>query len=366
MNTAAEGTPVVTAPRERGWQWLVLGLTAAVLVSLVNLWPPSLALLGLSVRWALPIQSFVMLLCAGLGACAVAAWAGGGRLAPALVAIAALALWIWAWPPSSSGVTAFEAGWALAVAAIFGWVSVLRSVQPLLHRALLTVGAAGVLVLGLLSVRTGSGLQGLERSFAQELVNRRNLSLAVWQERVTDPSWVALGLRVPAIAASSDRLAQRLAGAVLPTQLWPALLVLETLLALALAWATWHRLARVRLGPPLAKLSDFRFNDQLVWGLVVGATLVLLPSLAVWETAGMNLLVVFGALHALRGLGVLAWWIPDSLAMALLVVLLVCILLLGPVQVLATVAVLALGLGLGDTWRDFRRTARPLRPKFRP
>lgn len=366
MNTAAEGAPIVTAPRERGWRWLVVALLAAVVVSAVDAWPTSLALLGLAVRWALPVQSFLLLVLVGLGACAVAAWANGGRALPAILVSVVLTLWIWRWPPALSGVAAFESGWALAVAAVFGWVCVVSTDQPLLHRALFTVGAAGALVLALLTVRTTGGITQWQQSFAQELVQRRDRSLALWQERVADPSWVALGARVPAIEATSGRLAQRLAGASPPSQVVAALLVLETLAALSLAWATWHRFTRVRLGPPLSKLSAFRFNDQLVWGLIVGATLVLLPSLRGWQTAGINLLLVFGALHALRGLGVLVWWVPDGLAAVILMVLLVCIPLLGPVQVLATVAVLALGLGLGDTWRDFRRTARPLRPDLRP
>ena len=187
-----------------------------------------------------------------------------------------------------------------------------------------------------------------------------------WEARRTGPAWRALAERVPPVARSAEAVAEFMAAAPSPTPLIPALLVLETLVALALAWATWHRLARHRLGPPLAPVSQFRFSDQLVWGLVVGTTLVLLPTLSAWRTIGVNLLVVFGALYALRGLGVLLWWIPDRWAVLPLLLLLVCIPLLGPVQVLATVAVLALGLGLGDTWRDFRRTARPLRPESRP
>src|SRR3712207_8406043 len=34
------------------------------------------------------------------------------------------------------------------------------------------------------------------------------------------------------------------------------------------------RVSRARIGPPLAPLREFRFNDQLVWGLVAGITAV--------------------------------------------------------------------------------------------
>ena len=57
--------------------------------------------------------------------------------------------------------------------------------------------------------------------------------------------------------------------------LLPALLALESLAALALGWAAYRRLSPVQIGPPLSPLIDFTFNDQLVWGLAVGATLCL-------------------------------------------------------------------------------------------
>jgi hypothetical protein len=132
---------------------------------------------------------------------------------------------------------------------------------------------------------------------------------------------------------------------------FPALLALESLAALALAWGLFHRISRTRVGPPLSRLRDFRFGDQLVWGLLAGIVLVVIPSLDALRGLGLNLIVFFGALYALRGLGVLAWFMADRrLALAILVVL----------GILFTPAVgaLALGLGLGDTWVDWRGKAR--------
>jgi hypothetical protein len=74
--------------------------------------------------------------------------------------------------------------------------------------------------------------------------------------------------------------------------------------------------------------------------------------------AGLNLLCFFGALYALRGVGILSWWIADRVALFALPVLVVLVSLLGPTLVLATVAVVALAVGLSDTWRDFRLAAR--------
>ena len=144
--------------------------------------------------------------------------------------------------------------------------------------------------------------------------------------------------------------------AVLPrmaTTVFPAMLGLESLVALALAWTLFHRISRVRLGAPLAPLREFRFNDQLVWGVIAGLTMVMLPSLAAWRALGANLLVFFGALYMVRGAGVAAFFMAPGWATTLAVT--VCALIFPP-----ALAVGALGLGLGDTWLDWRtRRARP-------
>ena len=132
--------------------------------------------------------------------------------------------------------------------------------------------------------------------------------------------------------------------------LLPALLALESLAALALGWGIFQRLSPVKIGPRLSPLTEFRFNDQLVWGVAVGATLCLLPAFAEGRSAGLNLLVFFGVLYLIRGLGVLAWIARGRYAVIVILSLIpqVCIML----------GVLALALGLGDTWLDLRRRAR--------
>jgi hypothetical protein len=132
--------------------------------------------------------------------------------------------------------------------------------------------------------------------------------------------------------------------------LLPALLALESLAALALGWGIYQRLSSVKIGPPLSPLTEFRFNDQLVWAVAVGATLVLLPTFADGRNAGFNLLTFFGVLYLLRGLGVLAWITKGRyLVLGILS-------LIPPFGVM--LGVLALALGLGDTWLDLRRRAR--------
>lgn len=368
MTRAAEAPPLVTAPRERGWRGLVFALVGVAAVSAVSAWPPSLALLGVVVRWAVPVEQVGLLVLAGMAGCAVASWSRGGRWGPVLVVVGAFLLWI-RLNAVPDPIDRFAVGWALLIAATFGWWGLSSRDRPFLSGGLTAVAVAGLVALGGLGVRAAGGPDGVARlglAYEQQFVQQRDEGVAVWRARLTSPAWASMSARVPAVRDLAERAAAGMATMPPPTPILPALIVLETLAALALAWATWHRVVRTRLGPPLAALSAFRFDDQLVWGVVVGATLSLLPTLSGWRDVGVNVMVVFGALHALRGIGVLVWWIPERWAMVPLLLLLVSIPLLGPVLVLATVAVLALGLGLGDTWRDFRRTTRSWRPNVRP
>jgi hypothetical protein len=140
--------------------------------------------------------------------------------------------------------------------------------------------------------------------------------------------------------------------------IFPSLLALESVIALAIAWSVYHRLSRTRLGPPLAQLKEFRFNDQLVWGLILGLLILFLPKLAFVRDLGRNLLVFFSAIYAVRGLGVLSFFTaPGTLAVTATVgfamlwwPVLNAIAALG----FMILGVAAFGLGLGDTWADWR------------
>jgi hypothetical protein len=366
VTAGPEARPVASAPRERGWRRLVLGLAAATALTATAAWPPSLALLQVAVWWLVPVPSVLSLLFAGLVACAIAAWARGGRVLTAVTAVSMLVVWL-VRQPVGDLLDRVHMGWALLVTATFGWWAMAVDPRPFLARALPAVGVAGlVALLVLTSAPEGFDLSAVGARAEERFLRQRDASVEAWQKRLTEPRWVSVSTRAPAVRRLADRVAGGMATLTPPTPVLPALFVLETLAVLALAWGTWHRVSRVRLGPPLAAWSAFRFSDQLVWGLVAGATLVLLPSLDGWRDVGVNLVVVFGALHIVRGLGVLVWWLPERWWAAVLVLLVAGIPLLGPVLVLATVAVLALGLGLGDTWRDFRRTTRSWRAASRP
>ncbi len=367
-------TALPTAPRERGWRWFVLSLLLMVAVTAAPQWTPALALLGGTVRLLFPIEQFALLVMVAIAACAVVGWWAGGRFSVALLWLAMAAWVLWQLPLPGSGYGAFLRGWTLSLGASFGLVCLTTRSRPFLGRALAATAIAGLMTATGLATRASAGgtFDGATRMLGVEYQRRVKESLETWRQRTDSPTWQAFASRIPSAAVRAERMAVTLSSlgdvgasgtaGSLATRgpllvLAPALLGLESLLALGLGWAAYHRLSRVRVGPPLGALWRLRFNDQLVWGLVVGATLMLLPTLVEWRAVGANLVCFFGTLFALRGAGVLTWWIPDRVAALLPLALVVLIPLLGPVVVLSVVLAVTFALGLGDTWRDFRAGA---------
>lgn len=362
---ASAGVTKMSAPRERGWRWFVVAVSVVLVVTLAPSWPPALALAAAVVRLVFPFEQFALLAAVSLAGCALVGWWAGGRLVLTVVVIAVTGWLLWHVPLPSSSYGAFVRGWAIALSAAFALVCLAAGNSPFLGRALASVALASVVsAAGLASGQAVSGaLFGTVRMLDEDYQRRLDESLALWKARTESGVWQTFAARVPSIAARAELLATRLeelehesetrSGSLL-VLLAPSLLALESMLALALGWASYHRLSRTRIGPPLGSLRDLRFNDQLIWGLVVGAVMGLLPSLAPFRVAGLNLLCFFGALYALRGAGVLSWLIPERAALPLLLVLVILVPVLGPVAVLMTVTVICFGVGLSDTWRDFR------------
>ena len=329
------------APREEGWRGPLFALLLLVLLPSV---PPFQLLL--------PLDRVFAMLAPALAACAIVGWRAGGRI-PLAIGWTLIGGWVvWTTVAPGGSFALLAGGWSVLLAASFGGVLLSGWGERFLPRALLAIGIA--LVIGGVAVLVaGGGAASTLTVVTEELARRTDLARAAWIEFTGTTQWAEFA----AESATAARLTEgmELQFRVLPQMgrlLLPAMLALESLMVLALAWALYHRFGRARLGPPLAALREMRFHDAFVWGIVAGLVVIVLPVPAVVFALGMNLLVVSGVLYALRGLGVMLWFLsPGRWAMVLLTIVLV----LFP----HIVGVVAAGIGLGDTWLDWRRRPRP-------
>lgn len=323
--------PAPEVPKQR-WRGLIFALIAFIAVSLVPM-----------AGFYAPVKAWHVLLTAIIAACAVIGWIRG---APAMTAVVWLAAAVWLlFRPAPGGDAYFwlERGWILLVAGIFGLATVVGGDRPFFGRALLTVLASFVIALAVLGARAGS-FERLQAIVSGEFVTRNQLTMEALDTGADEI--IGAASNSAAVAQSLEQTKERLRLAPqISAVLAPALLALQTLAALALGWAIFQRLSRVRIGPPLGPLRGFRFNDQLVWGLAVGLTILLLPAFAEAQAVGLNLVVFFAMLYFVRGLGVLAWVSKGGL----FVILAVLFALFPPVLS---------ALGLSDTWLDWRSRAK--------
>lgn len=306
-----------------------------------------------------PVTDTALLLVPAIAVCTALGWAAGGRawLAVFWVALAvALVLWHGL---SRTTYTALQCGWALVLVASFGLVCAASPPSTRFLSRALTALALSVALVGLLTLGTRNAATAVSRSIHLNATSRPNKALSWVKETASTEEWrdwTASSREGTAFATAEEALDEVLS--TLPDDAvayYPALLALESLAALALAWAVYHRISRARIGESLSRLTDFRFSDQLAWGLIAGALLVVLRPSGDWPALGLNLLVFFGVLYALRGLAVVVWYLrtlrvgaPGITALALLAAL------------LSAPASLGLALiGVTDSWADWRSRARP-------
>lgn len=341
------------APTERGWGKYLLALAALVFLPMIP-----------QVRAMLPIEQTMLLFVPAVAACALVGWWAGGRAFLAIAWVAISVLVMAAPPDPPNAFYNLARGWSLLLAGSFGLVCLVASRGSVLRRASIalsiTLALSGAMsVVGRISVSQAS------RTIGDEFARRNGETLQALNTVIQEhpKEWQDLVGKAPPLAelpTETEKDLAALSGAA--RTVFPALLALESLAILALAWATYHRLGRARLGLPLRPLREFRFNDQLVWGLIVGLTIMLVPTLSSMRGLGKNLLVFFGVLYAMRGFGVLTWFIaPGSLGITLaigFVMLLAPVLKVFAVLAFMLVGVGALALGLGDTWADWRNRVR--------
>ncbi|MEO8945785.1 MAG: DUF2232 domain-containing protein [Gemmatimonadaceae bacterium] len=320
------------------------GWRSALLAVVVFLVFPSLPT---AVRSVLPIAETWVLLAAALAVCATLGWWNGGGAWPAVAAV--LLAWYAVTAPVGIGPGNYPLlvrGWVVLLAAAFGVASLVTPGQHFLRRALAALGIAAAVAFAV-AVATPDGVASVTSVMQTEFNGRTEQTVAFVNEGKASPAWRDLVKRSPGIdsVVRTNESDLRTLGGRAPRTV-SSFVALESLLALALGWMIYHRLSEVRLGPPLGTVKEFRFNDQLIWGLAVGATIFFLPVFADGKDAGLNLLVFFGALYLFRGVGVLSFMSRSKWSATIMIIMTIFApLLLGA---------LALGVGVGDTWMDWR------------
>jgi hypothetical protein len=166
----------------------------------------------------------------------------------------------------------------------------------------------------------------------------------------------------------SHAFIERMADAGRPiARIFPARLIVSGILGLVVA-AAWHqRLSHRPLGRAVDRLSSFRFTDHLIWLVILGVAVLVVPqvrlfqnladrspvwemwfyAVSYWGPVATNLLVVCGALYVARGAAVIRRILRPGPAIAMAVI---ATLFLLPFALAALAT-----LGVADTWIDFRQ-----------
>lgn len=226
----------------------------------------------------------------------------------------------------------WERAWALLVGGGFVVAGLLSRQSSVLRRSVLAVAIAFAVV-GVIGVLRPVFLAEVDWWISAQF---DRAALAVYQ-------WFQLGDDVALTVGDAVRSV-----AEIQTLVYPALLGLASLCALAVAWYVMRRLggAEGALGP----FREFRFSDQLAWLLIAGLALFILPVGQLATRLGENVVTFMGGLYLLRGVAVLIWlgaavvtsgW---SVALWALAAILLYPVVLG----------VALIMGLSDTWLDLR------------
>jgi hypothetical protein len=255
---------------------------------------------------------------------------------PALMGVA-LALLVMLFMERGTGsLWYFERGWTLLLASWFIVLVVALPKSGFVARAIGAVGATAATASVFLLSNAG-GFTRLDTAISQRLrTATADATAGLTQLLRTQDGPMAADL-----PANMYRMAE------LQSNLFPALLGLASLAALGAGWWLFRRFAASDQ-EPLRPLREFRFSDHLIWVLLIGALLLLLPANEEARRAGSNLLAFMAPLYVLRGLGVMLviGGAPGPFGWMIGAVL---FLLLGPLIMAATMIV-----GLTDTWLDIR------------
>lgn len=131
------------------------------------------------------------------------------------------------------------------------------------------------------------------------------------------------------------------------TSMYPAMLALESLAALGVAWWLYVRLVHPGTDG-LAPFGSFRFNDHLIWLMVAGLMLMVMPGDGGMRRIGANVAAFMAGLYAFRGGAVVAF-VSGGISLLGTVLIVGAFLLAAPFLL-----GFALFLGIADTWLDLR------------
>jgi len=224
-----------------------------------------------------------------------------------------------------------ERGWALLLGGCFFGLSIARPKMKISDRALEAV--FGALVLGTILMTLMSGAWNIVDWVISDRV------------RATVAQVIALG--------GSEGLAPALITALYQTAdvqilIFPALTALASMSALLLSWWLFIFFSG-RSEEAFGPVKDFRFNDHLIWMLVVGLFLLFTRWSEPLQRLGSNAVVFIGALCAVRGTAVIVFITGGfsflGYAMTLLGLVIVPPVILGG----------AVLIGIADIYLDFRK-----------
>ena len=221
-----------------------------------------------------------------------------------------------------------ERGWAVLLAGGFAISTTLAPGRPILDRSLMGVAIAGGTVGAMGALRPD-----LPAALDRHVSGQFDRVLAMYDSR-------AFGSPVV------DAAVRQFVGVW--EAVYPAMLVLASVSALALCV---YLLGRIRgEEAALPPLRHFRFSTHLVWVLILGLALLVLPAGDWADRAGGNMVTVMGGLYLLRGAAVLVWLGAAVISSGwVIAVWAIAALALYPVTIGT-----ALVVGVSDTWLDLR------------
>lgn len=244
--------------------------------------------------------------------------------------------------PGVGPIWYIERGWVLILGAWFVISSFALPKEAFFPRALAALTAAGLTAL-LILLLVPEGGSVLDWVVTRRIEMTASAAAAVWSEASVSTEWAEQ------FRSAITRFAE------IQILLYPALIALESLAALGVAWWAYRRLV-LRDRQPLGRFREFRFEDHLVWMVIAGILLVLLPLGEVAVRTGSNILAFMGALYALRGAAILLV-VFGLKGIGGVVIATLVTLFLYPIVLMTAILV-----GISDTWIDLRARRSAVRP----